>query len=377
MLSLFDSYKAVITAHICSLRMLLEDPLQDSMRVKESVLMEAQLALETLRKMFESHFTTSSTKVSYILHLKRIDGTRTLLDLLDKSKYDLIALEAVAVVGAIMKIPEGAAEIDGRLGREILQRCSKRFPNDEFIPFEVEYALELLNKQQKAIRHLADVALKKAIEEQKLENVLLMLASNVDNLNVALPSLLGVLKMVNQEDGEILSEMCAKELWLRLIVKAIDTHNRVEDMMCAGATLLTLIAQQTEYLRRFVAKEGGLGIAVRSLYVYSTNRDVGQQLVWCLDEFAKDRQNIRDFVVLSGDKALEEFIESRKTAKIHIFIPKRLIRLIKEMPRIRNDLKRTGNFTFQIANYGKALDTVTPISITPQKRTHTSELEWF
>merc|ERR1740130_1698103 len=72
-------------------------------------------------------------------------------------------------------------------------------------------------------------------------------------------------------------------------------------------------------------------------------------------------KNIKDFVALNGDKAIEACMKSREESKSDKFLPKRIRRLVKETPRIRNELSKSGDFTFRNANFGKALDTIRPI----------------
>jgi hypothetical protein len=137
-------------------------------------------------------------------------------------------------------------------------------------------------------------------------------------------------------------------------VNAIDMHNRVESIISSGATLLTMIASQNNTLRRQVAKEGALGVAVRSIYVYAENRNVLQQLFWLLNELILDRHNIRDLITLKGDKAMAFFEDARRNRNDDdggVKVPTRLERLCRELPKIREELKQTGRFTFEMENF--------------------------
>ena len=79
--------------------------------------------------------------------------------------------------------------MDRQRGKQILQLCMKRWKDDEFIPFEAEYALKQLKAQQSAIKQLSQNALKQAIKVQSLKQIFIMLDSNSKNKNVALPVL--------------------------------------------------------------------------------------------------------------------------------------------------------------------------------------------
>ena len=80
-----------------------------------------------------------------------------------------------------------------------------------------------------------------------------------------------------------------------------------------------------QHVERQVAKEGALGVAVRSIYVYAENRNVLQQLFWLLNELILDQ-------LLNGDKAMNFFQAARRRNKKkddeddHVKIPTRLER---------------------------------------------------
>ena len=113
----------------------------------------------------ESKLTFSKRK--YVLILQKLvlknrkgellDGICIILDVLERLReYDNI----VNVLTSILSVPEGAAS--RQRGKQILQLCMKRWKDDEFIPFEAEYAL----KQLKAQHRLSQNALKQAIKVQ-------------------------------------------------------------------------------------------------------------------------------------------------------------------------------------------------------------------
>lgn len=276
-----------------------------------------------------------------------------ILDVLERLReYDNIVLEATSVITCVLTVPEGAANVDRHKGKQILQLCLKRWKDDEFIPFEVEYALKQLKAQQVAIRDLSQTALKHAIKKKDLKQVMIMMMSNAANKNVALPCVVGVLKIVD-EDSTKLKELRENDEWLALLVSVVDTHNRVENLMSSGTTLLMMIASESNTLRRQVAKLGGLGVAVRSIYVYVENQNVLQQILWLLNELILDRHNIRDFIVLNGDKAMSFFTSGAGKAS-PAFVPTRLDRLCRALPRIRDELSRTGRFEFEMENFSGA-----------------------
>ena len=333
--------------------------------------------MRSLKQLFESKLTFSKRK--YVLILQKLvlknrkgellDGICIILDVLERLReYDNIVLEATAVLTSILSVPEGAASVDRQRGKQILQLCMKRWKDDEFIPFEAEYALKQLKAQQSAIKQLSQNALKRAIKEQSLKQIFIMLDSNSKNKNVALPCIVGILKIVDSNDTK-LQKLRQREDWLRLLVNAIDMHNRVESIISSGSTLLTMIASQNNTLRRQVAKEGALGVAVRSIYVYAENRNVLQQLFWLLNELILDRHNIRDLITLNGDKAMNFFQAARRRNKRnddvddHVKIPTRLERLCRELPKIREELKQTGRFSFEMENFNGAMSGISPAKV--------------
>ena len=74
------------------------------------------------------------------------------------------------VLTSILLVQE-SYECDRQRGKQILQLCMKRWKDDEFIPFEAEYALKQLKAQQSAIKQLSQNALKQAIKVQSLKQI--------------------------------------------------------------------------------------------------------------------------------------------------------------------------------------------------------------
>ena len=130
-----------------------------------------------------------------------------------------------------------------------------------------------------------------------------------------------------------------------------------------------MIASQNNNLRRQVAKEGALGVAVRSIYVYAENRNVLQQLFWLLNELILDRHNIRDLITLNGDKAMNFFEAARRRNRKNddeddqVKVPTRLERLCRDLPKIREELKQTGRFTFEMENFPGVMSGIAPAKV--------------
>eukprot|EP00938_MAST-03A_sp_MAST-3A-sp1_P006528 g6528.t1 len=81
------------------------------------------------------------------------------------------------------------------------------------------------------------------------------------------------------------------------------------------------------------------------------------------------RHNIRDLITLNGDKAMNFFQAARRRNKRnddvddHVKIPTRLERLCRELPKIREELKQTGRFSFEMENFNGAMSGISPAKV--------------
>ena len=79
--------------------------------------------------------------------------------------------------------------------------------------------------------------------------------------------------------------------------------------------------------------------------------------------------NIRDLITLNGDKAMNFFQAARRRNKRnddvddHVKIPTRLERLCRELPKIREELKQTGRFSFEMENFNGAMSGISPAKV--------------
>jgi len=221
--SLLQSPEDRLFGYLQAIRHVMDDPTVEkpTPSVSGALLEACFVSLRDMKHIFESKLTFSKRK--YVLILQNIvlknrkgeqlDGICIILDVLERLReYDNIVLEATAVLTSILSVPEGAASVDRQRGKQILQLCMKRWKDDEFIPFEAEYALKQLKAQQSAIKQLSQNALKEAIKVQSLKQIFIMLDSNSKNKNVALPCIVGILKIVDNND-EKLQELRKHEDW--------------------------------------------------------------------------------------------------------------------------------------------------------------------
>lgn len=368
MTSMVSSMDDRIIGHITAVRNVMDDPTVDkpTPSVPGPLLEAAYIGLTDLKKLFESKIVPPFQKKRWLrviqdVRLKNrkgvvVDGIQILLDVLERLReHENIVLEACSCLTNILKYPSGAADVDRQRGKQILQICLKRWKDDEFIPLEAEYGLKQLKDQQSKIRELSETALKRAIENKSLSSVITMMDSNPKNRNICVPCLVGVLRIVD-DDANKLAELRSTEAWMNSILKILENHNRVEQLMSSGCVLLLMIVKENSELRRQIAKNGAMGVVVRSIYVYAENEGVMQQLLWLLNELIFDRHNIRDFIVLNGDKAMAFYNRKKakqESAKKTVLIPARLERLCSSIPRIREELASTGRFNFEMENFAR------------------------